>query len=86
MPKIKKVTGERMGESKAFIPHYYVSASIDMTAALEFRKNTNAQLEASGIKISVNDLIIKAAAMALVLGAAHAAAGGGDAVDADWIG
>lgn len=66
MPKIKKVTGDRMSESKAFIPHYYVSASIDMTAALEFRKSTNAQLEASGIKISVNDLIIKAAAMALV--------------------
>lgn len=66
MPKIKKVTGDRMGESKAFIPHYYVSASIDMTASLEFRKNTNAQLEASGIKVSVNDLIIKAAAMALV--------------------
>jgi pyruvate dehydrogenase E2 component (dihydrolipoamide acetyltransferase) len=66
MPKIKKVTGDRMSESKAFIPHYYVSASIDMTAALEFRKNTNAQLEASGMKISVNDLIIKAAAMALV--------------------
>ena len=66
MPKIKKVTGDRMSESKAFIPHYYVSASIDMTAALEFRKSTNTQLEASGIKISVNDLIIKAAAMALV--------------------
>lgn len=66
MPKIKKVTGERMSESKAFIPHYYVSASIDMTAAMEFRTSTNAQLEASGVKISVNDLIIKAAAMALV--------------------
>ncbi len=65
MPKIKRVTGDRMSESKAFIPHYYVSASIDMTAALEFRKSTNAQLEASGVKISVNDLIIKAAAMAL---------------------
>jgi pyruvate dehydrogenase E2 component (dihydrolipoamide acetyltransferase) len=66
MPKIKRVTGDRMSESKAFIPHYYVSASIDMTAALEFRKSTNAMLEGSGIKVSVNDLIIKAAAMALV--------------------
>lgn len=66
MPKIKRVTGDRMSESKAFIPHYYVSASIDMTAALEFRKTINAQMEASGIKVSVNDMIIKAAAMALV--------------------
>lgn len=66
MPKIKRVTGERMTESKSFIPHYYVSASIDMSAALEFRTTTNAQLESVGIKVSVNDLIIKAAAMALV--------------------
>lgn len=66
MPKIKRVTGDRMSESKMFIPHYYVSADINMTAALEFRKNINAQLESSGIKVSVNDLIIKAAAMALV--------------------
>lgn len=66
MPKIKKITGDRMSESKAFIPHYYVSASIDMTAALEFRKTINAQMESAGIKVSVNDLIIKAAAMALV--------------------
>lgn len=66
MPKIKRITGDRMTESKSFIPHYYVSASIDMTAALEFRKTINAQMEAAGIKVSVNDMIIKAAAMALV--------------------
>lgn len=65
MPKIKRITGDRMTESKSFIPHYYVSASIDMTAALEFRKTINAQMEAAGIKVSVNDMIIKAAAMAL---------------------
>src|SRR5699024_10693517 len=66
MPKIKRVTGDRMSESKAFIPHYYVSADIDMIAALAFRKDINAQMESVGIKVSVNDLIIKAAAMALV--------------------
>lgn len=66
MPKIKRVTGDRMSESKGFIPHYYVSASIDMSAALEFRKTINTQLESAGIKVSVNDLIIKAAALSLV--------------------
>lgn len=66
MPKIKRVTGDRMSESKGFIPHYYVSASIDMSAALEFRQTINAQLESAGIKVSVNDLIIKAAALSLV--------------------
>lgn len=65
MPKIKRVTGDRMTESKSFIPHYYVSASINMTPAMEFRKTINAQLAESGIKVSVNDMIIKAAAMAL---------------------
>ncbi len=66
MPGIKRVTGERMAESKAFIPHYYVTASIDMDAAMAFRKDINAQLEEAGIRVSVNDLIVKAAAMALV--------------------
>ena len=66
MPGIKRVTGERMAESKAFIPHYYVTASIDMGAALDFRKTINAQLEEAGIRVSVNDLIVKAAALALV--------------------
>ena len=65
MPKIKRVTGDRMTESKSFIPHYYVSASIDMSAALDFRKDVNAQLESAGVKVSVNDLIVKAAAKAL---------------------
>jgi pyruvate dehydrogenase E2 component (dihydrolipoamide acetyltransferase) len=65
MPKIKRTTGKRMAESKGSIPHYYVTASVDMTAALEFRKQVNGALEATGGKVSVNDLIVKAAALAL---------------------
>lgn len=68
MPKIKRITGQRMSESKAEIPHYYVSADIDMTEAMTFRKDINAKLAdaEAGVKVSVNDMIIKAAAMALV--------------------
>ena len=65
MPKIKRVTGKRMAESKSTIPHYYVTSSVEMTAALEFRKQVNAALEATGGKVSVNDLVVKAAALAL---------------------
>ncbi|HWV25396.1 MAG TPA: dihydrolipoamide acetyltransferase family protein [Thermomicrobiales bacterium] len=65
MPKIKRTTGKRMTESKLGIPHYYVTASIDMGASLDFRKQINASLEETGIRVSVNDLIVKAAALAL---------------------
>ncbi len=65
MPKIKRVTGTRMTESKTTIPHYYVTSSVEMTAALDFRKQVNAALEAEGGKVSVNDMIVKAAALAL---------------------
>jgi pyruvate dehydrogenase E2 component (dihydrolipoamide acetyltransferase) len=65
MPKIKRTTGKRMAESKETIPHYYVTTSVDMTAALDFRKQVNTALEATGGKVSVNDLIVKAAALAL---------------------
>jgi pyruvate dehydrogenase E2 component (dihydrolipoamide acetyltransferase) len=65
LSRIRRTTGKRMAESKQGIPHYYVTSSVDMTAVMEFRKTTNASLEAAGIKVSVNDLIVKAAALAL---------------------
>jgi len=64
--KMKQRTGERMTESKRDIPHFYVSTVVDMTAAMNFRTQSNASLEESGGKVSVNDLIVKATALALV--------------------
>jgi pyruvate dehydrogenase E2 component (dihydrolipoamide acetyltransferase) len=46
--------------SKREIPHFYVSAEIDMTQAMEMRVQVNAGLEREGTHVSVNDLIIKA--------------------------
>lgn len=65
MPRIKVITGQRMSESKQRIPHYYVTSSVDMAAALAFRRQVNASLGENGAKVSVNDLIVKAAALAL---------------------
>ncbi len=52
--------------SKTEAPHYYVTTGVDMTDAMSFRAQLNAELEASGVRVSVNDMIVKALAMAIV--------------------
>ena len=47
-------------KSKTEKPHFYVSAEIDMTKAMALRKQVNAQLSDDGVRITVNDLIVKA--------------------------
>jgi pyruvate dehydrogenase E2 component (dihydrolipoamide acetyltransferase) len=61
-----KAVARRMSESKTTVPHFYVSSEIDMTRALELRKELNEALAESGEKVSVNDLIVRACAQALV--------------------
>ncbi len=64
---IRKVIAERMTLSKTTIPHAYVMMDVDMTSALWFRAEFNAggHGNTDGIKISVNDLVLKATALAL---------------------
>lgn len=52
--------------SKTEAPHYYVTTGIDMTDAMSFRAQFNAEIEETGDRVSVNDMIIKALALALV--------------------
>jgi len=61
---IRKTVAARMTQSKAPIPHFTVTVEADMGAALEFRKSLNA-MDAQAEKLSVNDIIIKATALAL---------------------
>ncbi len=61
---IRKTIAARMTQSKAPIPHFTVTVEVDVGAALELRKSLNA-IEAQGEKLSVNDIIIKATALAL---------------------
>ena len=61
---IRKTIAARMVQSKAPIPHFTVTVEVDMAAALELRKSLNA-IEANVEKLSVNDIIIKATALAL---------------------
>ena len=61
-----RAVARRMAESKATVPHFYVSSEIDMTRALELRAELNAALADSGEKVSVNDLIVRACAQSLM--------------------
>jgi pyruvate dehydrogenase E2 component (dihydrolipoamide acetyltransferase) len=63
-PRMRSRIGARMVESKTTAPHFYVTVEVDMGAAMALRKEINARREAEE-KISVNDLIVKAAALAL---------------------
>ncbi|EYU21350.1 hypothetical protein MIMGU_mgv1a004399mg [Erythranthe guttata] len=64
--QIRKVTASRLLQSKQTIPHYYLTVDTCVDKLMELRSQLNALQEASGGKrISVNDLVIKAAALAL---------------------
>jgi pyruvate dehydrogenase E2 component (dihydrolipoamide acetyltransferase) len=61
---MRQTIGRRMVESKQQAPHFYITSEIDMEAALALRKQLNALLPENEA-ISVNDLLVKAAAIAL---------------------
>lgn len=65
MSRIRRTTGKRMLESKQTIPHFYVTSEIDMEPATAFRSQVNAQVPDESSKVSFNDMIVKAAALAL---------------------
>lgn len=61
LSKLKQTTARRMVDSKASVPHFYVSMDIEMSRALELRVS----LKTRGYQVSVNDLILKATALSL---------------------
>ena len=63
--RMMQVIGERMTEAKQHVPHFYATVEVRMDAAMALRKQLNAQLEDEGIKLSVNDFVMKACTVAL---------------------
>jgi len=63
---VRKIIARRLTESKQTIPHYYLTMDIRLDPLLALRKELNASLEPDGVKLSVNDLLIKALARALI--------------------
>ncbi len=62
---MRSTIASRLTEAKQTIPHFYLRRDIQLDALLKFRSQLNKQLEEKGIKLSVNDFIIKASAIAL---------------------
>ncbi|MBS1239886.1 MAG: pdhC [Proteobacteria bacterium] len=63
---LRKTIARRLTESKQQIPHIYLTVDIQLDRLLKLRGELNAALEADGVKLSVNDLLIKALAKALL--------------------
>ena len=62
---MRKTIAARLTEAKQTIPHFYLRRDIRLDALMAFRAELNAKLEKRGVKLSVNDFIIKACALAL---------------------
>lgn len=65
LSRVQSLIARRLTESKQSIPHFYVSSEIDMTDVLAMRVALNAGAGEGGVKVSVNDLVVKACALAL---------------------
>ena len=66
LSNMRKTIARRLTESKQQVPHIYLTVDIRLDALLALRTQLNAGLESRGVKLSVNDLLIKAQAMALM--------------------
>ena len=62
---MRKIIAARLTEAKQKVPHFYLRRSVLMDELLDLRSRVNAELEEQQIKISVNDFIIRASALAL---------------------
>ncbi|WP_428387782.1 dihydrolipoamide acetyltransferase family protein [Mucisphaera sp.] len=77
---MRKTIAKRLIESKTTVPHFYITSAVSMDALLELRKTLNAQLESQGVKLSVNDFILRAVALAAVQHPVVNSSWGGDAI------
>ncbi|GGE81100.1 pyruvate dehydrogenase complex dihydrolipoamide acetyltransferase [Sphingomonas prati] len=66
LSNMRKTIARRLAESKQTVPHFYLTVDCNLDALLKLRGELNAGLESRGIKLSVNDLLIKALGVALV--------------------
>ena len=66
LSNIRKTIARRLTESKQTVPHIYLTVDVQLDKLLKLRGELNAGLEARGVKLSVNDLLVKALAVALI--------------------
>jgi len=66
LSNMRKTIARRLTESKQQVPHIYLTVDIRLDALLKLRTELNASLESRGVKLSVNDMLIKALATSLM--------------------
>ncbi|WP_426263661.1 pyruvate dehydrogenase complex dihydrolipoamide acetyltransferase [Sphingomonas sp. PWP1-2] len=66
LSNVRKTIARRLTESKQTVPHIYLTVDIRLDALLKLRAEMNKGLEGRGVKLSVNDLLIKALAASLI--------------------
>ena len=66
LSNMRKTIARRLTESKQQVPHIYLTLDVQLDALLKLRGELNASLESRGVKLSVNDMLIKALALALI--------------------
>ncbi len=65
LSSMRKTIARRLTESKTQVPHFYLTVRCNLDPLLALRAQLNQTLEAQGVKLSVNDMIMKAQALAL---------------------
>ncbi len=65
LSQMRKTIARRLSQSIGPIPHFFLTVEIDMTEATAFREKLNGRLASEGVKVSPNDLVVKATAAAL---------------------
>ena len=66
LSNMRKTIARRLTESKQQIPHIYLTVDVQLDALLKLRSELNVSLESRGVKLSVNDMLIKALALSLI--------------------
>ncbi|MCG2839970.1 pyruvate dehydrogenase complex dihydrolipoamide acetyltransferase [Sandaracinobacter sp. RS1-74] len=65
LSNMRKTIARRLTESKQTVPHFYLTVDVRLDALLKLRTELNKALELQGIKLSVNDMLVKAEGLAL---------------------
>ncbi len=81
VPGMRKTIAKRLVESKTTVPHFQVSTSVNVDPLLALRKTINGQLEAQGVKLSVNDFVTRGVALACLRHPTVNASWKGDTID-----
>ena len=63
---MRRIIAQRMVESKSQIPHFYLQAELDVAPLLQLRSQANESLSLTGLKLSINDFVLKACVEALL--------------------